>query len=81
VIDTTLSLALKQFDAQNDKTIYLRYPMGVFRIDSGKIFKKMAVRVKRFECLEVSSGKMYLFNPNAEVELLPKIIYCFDASG
>jgi hypothetical protein len=24
--DTTLSLALKQFDAQNDKTIYLRYP-------------------------------------------------------
>jgi hypothetical protein len=28
--DTTLSLALKQFDAQNDKTIYLRYPMGVF---------------------------------------------------
>jgi hypothetical protein len=43
VIDTTLSLALKQFDAQNDKTIYLRYPMGVFRIDSGKIFKKMAV--------------------------------------
>jgi hypothetical protein len=27
--DTTLSLALK-FDAQNDKTIYLRYPMGVF---------------------------------------------------
>jgi hypothetical protein len=28
--DTTLSLALKQFDAQNDKKLYLRYPMGVF---------------------------------------------------
>jgi hypothetical protein len=25
VTDTTLSLALKQFDAQNDKIIYLRY--------------------------------------------------------
>jgi hypothetical protein len=44
---------------------------SVFRIDSGKIFKKMAVRVKRFECLEVSSEKC-IFNPNAEVELLPK---------
>jgi hypothetical protein len=44
--------------------------MGVFRIDSGKIFKKMAVRVKRFECLEVSSGKCIFLN--AEVELLPK---------
>jgi hypothetical protein len=21
---------------------YIRYPMGIFRIDSGKIFKKMA---------------------------------------
>jgi hypothetical protein len=29
--DTTLSLALKQFDAQNDKTIYLRYPMEYFQ--------------------------------------------------
>jgi hypothetical protein len=37
--DTTLSLALKQFDAQNDKTIYLRYLWGVFRIDSGRFFK------------------------------------------
>jgi hypothetical protein len=71
--DTTLSLALKQFDAQNDKNYIFEIPYGsVFRIGSGKIFKKMAVRVKRFECLEVSSGKMYLFNPNAEVELLPK---------
>jgi hypothetical protein len=65
-------LALKQFDAQNDKNYILRDTLwSVFRIDS-EFFKKMAVRVKRFECLEVSSGKMYLFNPNAEVELLPK---------
>jgi hypothetical protein len=42
--DTTLSLALKQFDAQNDKTIYLRYPWSIFRIDIARFFKKMAVR-------------------------------------
>jgi hypothetical protein len=28
--DTTLSLALKQFDAKMIKTIYLRYPMELF---------------------------------------------------
>lgn len=70
--DTTLSLALKQFDTQNDKNYIFEIPYGsVFRIANGKIFKKIAVRTKRFECLEVSSGKLYLFNPNAEVELLP----------
>ncbi|MEC5165710.1 hypothetical protein RCH18_001442 [Flavobacterium sp. PL11] len=69
--DATLSLALKQFDQQNDKNYVFEIPYGsVFRISNGKIFKKIAVRTKRFECLEISSGKMYLFNPNAEVELL-----------
>ena len=28
-------------------------------------------RTKRFECTEVQSGRVFLFNPNAEVELLP----------
>ncbi|CAM4149198.1 SprT-like domain-containing protein [Flavobacterium weaverense] len=69
--DTTLALALKQFDQVNDKNYVFEIPYGsIFRISNGKIFKKIAVRTKRFECLEISSGKMYLFNPNAEVELL-----------
>jgi hypothetical protein len=29
------------------------------------------LRVKRYECQEISSGRLYLFQPNAEVELLP----------
>jgi SprT protein len=70
--DATLSLALKQFDPVNDKNYIFEIPYGsTFRIHNGKIFKKIAIRVKRYECLEVSSGRMYLFNPNAEVELLP----------
>lgn len=69
--DTTLSLALKQFDQQNDKNYVFEIPYGsIFRIKNGKVFKKIAVRTKRFECLEISSGRLYLFNPNAEVELL-----------
>ncbi|MFH7013874.1 SprT-like domain-containing protein [Flavobacterium sp. FlaQc-52] len=70
--DTTLSLALKQYDARDDKNYVFEIPYGsVFRIKNGKVFKKLAVRTKRFECIELSSGKTYLFNPNAEVELLP----------
>ena len=70
--DATLSLALKQFDPLNDKNYIFEIPYGsTFRIHNGKIFKKVALRLKRYECLEVSSGRVYLFNPNAEVELLP----------
>lgn len=71
--DAKLSLALKQFDQkETDKNYIFEIPMGShFRIHNGKIFKKIALRVKRYECLEISSGRLYLFQPNAEVELLP----------
>ncbi len=69
--DATLSLALKQFDTPNDKNYIFEIPYGsTFRIHNGKIFKKIALRTKRYECIEVSSGRTYLFNPNSEVELL-----------
>ncbi len=70
--DAQLSIALKQFDTQHtDKSYVFELPLGsVFRIYNGKRFKKGRKRVKRYECVEVSTGKMYLFQPNAEVELL-----------
>ena len=71
--DAKLALALKYFDKENDKYFIFEIPVGsIFRIHNGKIFKKGSLRVKRYECMEVSSGRMYLFNPNAEVELLPR---------
>ena len=69
--DARLSLALKQFDPANDKNFIFEIPQGsLFRIYNGKIFKKGAKRVKRFECTETATGKIYLFQPNAEVELI-----------
>jgi len=69
--DVTLALALKQYDEPTDKNYVFEIPYGsVFRIYNGKIFKKIALRTKRYECIEVSTGKIYLFNPNAEVETL-----------
>ncbi|WP_445719780.1 SprT-like domain-containing protein [Flavobacterium sp.] len=71
--DAKLAIALKQFDQkETDKNYIFEIPMGShFRIHNGKIFKKIALRVKRYECMEINSGRMYLFQPNAEVELLP----------
>lgn len=70
--DAALSIALKRFD-ENKSDVFFIYevPLGShFKIANGKVFKRGPLRVKRFECLEVSSGKMYTFKPNAEVELL-----------
>jgi hypothetical protein len=71
--DATLSLALKQFDIkeQSDKVYVFELPYGAnFRIHNGKVFKKIALRVKRYECIELKTGRVYLFQPNAEVEQL-----------
>lgn len=69
--DAKLALAFKKYDKENDNNYVFQIPINsTFRIKNGKIFKKIGQRVKRFECLEINSGKLYLFNPNAEVELL-----------
>lgn len=69
--DTRLSLALKQYDPVNDKSYIFEIPKGgLFRLYNGRVFQKGNKRVKRYECIEVSTRKIYLFNPNAEVELI-----------
>jgi hypothetical protein len=70
--DAKLSIALKAFDReQTDRTYIFEIPLGsTFRIYNGKVFKKGNKRVKRYECVEVGTGKMYLFQPNAEAELI-----------
>lgn len=69
--DAHLSVALKKFDLPNDKNYVFEVPQGsTFRIYNGKVFKKGGRRIKRYECVEVNTGRVYLFQPNAEVELL-----------
>ncbi|MFT5248675.1 MAG: SprT protein [bacterium] len=69
--DAKLSLALKHYDAPNDKNYIFEIPLGGnFRLYNGKVFKRGKKLVKRYECLEITTGKIYLFNPNAEVEIL-----------
>jgi hypothetical protein len=69
--DITLALALKEYDPPNDKNYIFEIPLGgSFRLYNGKIFTRGKKRVKRFECVEMGTGRIYLFNPNAEVEFL-----------
>jgi len=69
--DPVLALKLKQFDTPNGKTFIFEVPEGAaFRLYNGKLFRKGPKRRTRFECTELSSGRLYVFNPNAEVELI-----------
>ena len=72
--DTVLSLKLKQFDPPNGKIFIFDVPTGAtFRLHNGKLFRKGSKRRKRFEATELASGRLYVFNPNAEVELVKEL--------
>ncbi len=69
--DAHLSVALKNYDPPTDKNYIFELPYGsVFKIYNGKVFKRGNKRVKRYECVEIATGKVYLFQPNAEIEKL-----------
>ena len=69
--DIKLAYALKQFDLPNDKTFIFELPLhSTFKLYNNRVFTKGEKRRTRFECIEVNTGRLYLFNPNAEVELL-----------
>lgn len=69
--DAKLSVALRSFDPKDGKNYIFEIPEGsIFRIRNGKVFRKGPKRIKRYECTELSSGRIYIFQPNAEIELL-----------
>lgn len=69
--DARLSIALKHYDAETDKNYVFQVPYGsLFRIHNGKTFRRGEKLRKRYECLEMATGKTYLFQPNAQVEML-----------
>ena len=69
--DAKLALALKNYDPPSGTIPVLEIPPGrFFELYNGKKFKRGNQRVKRIECTEISTGRLYLFQPNAEVVLL-----------
>jgi hypothetical protein len=69
--DIHLSLSLKSLDPPNNKIyIFDVKPGSIFIASNGKIYKKGKKRRTRYECISIDSGRIYAFNPNAEVELI-----------
>lgn len=67
--DVKLALAMKQFSEESDKNFIFEVPFNSKFVFKNRIFRKGNKRRTRFECIELKTKKLYLFNQNAEVEL------------
>lgn len=70
--DVHLTYALKQYDEMSGKSFIFELEHGSIFTFKNKSFKKGNKRRTRFECVELNSNKIYLFNRNAEVTLTEK---------
>lgn len=72
--DTNLLRTLKLYD-ENTQQIFLEYLpyKSVFLYNGNKVFEKGERIRKRFRCIEIATGTVYLFNPLTEVELFEQL--------
>lgn len=70
--DEKLLRVLHQYDAKKEGVhLVEQLPEGShFKINGGRVFKKGEKIRKRFKCVEVKTGKLYLFSAVYEVELV-----------
>jgi hypothetical protein len=76
--ETELLMVLRKYNPQKREGVYpvTELPEGsIFMTENGKIFKKGAKRRKRFECMEIKTGSVYLFSPITEVKLVNQSLY------
>lgn len=69
--DTSLLRVLHHYDAKKDGVSLIEtLPTGaLFKIKGGRLFRKEEKVRKRFKCVEIATGKIYLFSPVYEVEV------------
>lgn len=67
--DLNLFRALRKYDqgASNAKTVESLPLNAIFYLKDNRVFRKETLVRKRFRCTEVKTGRVYLFNPLAEV--------------
>lgn len=69
--DAAMSVALKSYDDASDKNYIFELAQGaLFVTDNGRRFKKGEQLRKRYRCVEITTGRVYLFQPNAQVNVL-----------
>lgn len=67
--------ALRKYDKHtNGMQLIEEIPDGsLFRIKDGRIFRKDERLRKRYKCLEIKTGKIYLFSPVYEAEIVTQV--------
>lgn len=69
--DALMSIALKKYDPETYKNYIFELTHGaLFITDNGRKFIKGNKLRKRYECKELDSGRLYLFQPNVQVEVI-----------
>lgn len=72
--DVDLLKTLRRYDAgTTGKLVEELLPETFFKTHDGKIFKKGEKVRKRFKCVEVKTGRLYLFSPVYEVEIVAAV--------
>ncbi|HSZ84655.1 MAG TPA: SprT-like domain-containing protein [Puia sp.] len=68
--DEPLMRVLRRYDLKKDSSLLVEQIAegALFKMDDGSVFKKGKKLRKRFQCTEVSTGKLYLFSAIYEVK-------------
>jgi predicted SprT family Zn-dependent metalloprotease len=67
-----LVVALKKYDAPDDSVFIESLPLNaVFSLPAGKKFRKQEKLRKRYRCVCLANGRIYLFSPMARVMPVP----------
>lgn len=71
--EESLMRILRRYDEKNEGKMLVEEipPNALFKMTDGRIFKKGEKLRKRYRCCETGTGKVYLFSPVYEVELVP----------
>jgi len=67
--DLNLYRILKKYDTKISDVIHVEElaEQSIFQMKNGRTFQKLEKLRKRYKCLEISTNKIYLFHPIAEV--------------
>ena len=67
--DVKLSLALKENKAENGKSFIFEIPYNDVFVFKNKRYQRGNKRKTRYECKQLNTGRIYLFNQNVEVTI------------
>lgn len=67
--DEQLMRVLRNYDQKPRNAVFVEQleEGGLFEIDGGQLFRRGKIVRKRYQCVEINSGKLYLFSPIYEV--------------